>query len=101
MAEALMSSSPSRQTVEQLRADVDRGRAGDKVAWPDPAAAPLGSDDEAAGTPASPAAVALARDTQGACHIEAPRAGLGHTWILIAVIVFVAAVFIAMGVVGR
>jgi hypothetical protein len=30
-----------------LREDIDRGRTGDKVNWPDPAAAPLGTDDEA------------------------------------------------------
>lgn len=35
--------------VEQLRQDIDSGKTGDKVAYPDPAAAPLGSDDEAAG----------------------------------------------------
>jgi hypothetical protein len=28
-------------------------RTGDKVDWPDPAMAPLGTDDEAAGTPPS------------------------------------------------
>jgi len=48
-------------TVEQLRADIDRGRTGDKIAGPDPAAAPLGADEEAAGTPLRPEAVAAAR----------------------------------------
>ena len=38
-------------TVDRLRADIDEGRTGEKVRYPDPAAAPLGSDDEAAGTP--------------------------------------------------
>lgn len=45
---------PSRSdppTVDRLRSDIDEGRTGDKVRYPDPAAAPLGSDDEAAGTP--------------------------------------------------
>ncbi len=32
--------------AEQLRADIDTGRTGDKVAYPDPAAVPLGADDE-------------------------------------------------------
>lgn len=36
-------------TTDQLRADIDSGRTGEKVAYPDPAAAPLGTDDEAAG----------------------------------------------------
>ena len=34
-----------------LRIHIDRGLAFDKVAALDPAAAPLGTDDEAAGTP--------------------------------------------------
>lgn len=38
------------RNVEQLRDDIDSGRTGDKVPVADPAAAPLGSDDEAAGT---------------------------------------------------
>lgn len=38
-------------TSDRLRSDIDRGRAGDKVSFPDPAAAPLGVDDEAAGAP--------------------------------------------------
>ena len=51
----------SDDTLEQLRADIDSGRTGDKVSAPDPAMAPLGTDDEAAGTPPSPAAIALTR----------------------------------------
>jgi hypothetical protein len=47
-------------TAAQLRKEIDRGRAGSKVDHPDPTAAPLGTDDEAAGTPPSPAAVAMA-----------------------------------------
>ena len=35
----------------RLRNKIDHGGAGDKVAFPDPAAAPLGTDDEAAGLP--------------------------------------------------
>jgi len=45
---------PSRTdsaTTEQLRRDIDRGLTGDKIPVEDPAAAPLGTDDEAAGTP--------------------------------------------------
>lgn len=40
-------------TIDRLRADISRGRTGDKVAFPDPAAAPLGTDDEAADRPAT------------------------------------------------
>ena len=44
-------------TVERLRADIDSGRTADKVAASDPASAPLGADDEAAGKPAGIRAV--------------------------------------------
>ncbi|WP_323766165.1 hypothetical protein [Marinovum sp.] len=37
----------------RLRHQIDHGGAGDKVAFPDPSAAPLGTDDEAAGHPPS------------------------------------------------
>ena len=52
-----------------LKKDIDRGMTGDKVSYPDPAASPLGTDDEAAGTPNTPEQVAMARSierTQGA-----------------------------------
>lgn len=38
---------------ERLREDIDHGRMRDKVSFPDPAAAALGTDDEAAGAPVS------------------------------------------------
>ncbi|MDZ5699058.1 hypothetical protein [Chelativorans sp. M5D2P16] len=38
-------------TVDRLRHDIDSGKTGEKVPYPDPAAAPLGADDEAAGAP--------------------------------------------------
>ncbi len=42
------------KTMEQLRDDIDSGRTGEKVPAADPAAAPLGADDEAAGMPGQP-----------------------------------------------
>src|SRR4051795_9477425 len=48
-------------TTARLRADIDSGRTGDKVAVLDPAAAPLGTDDEADGTPPSAHAVDVAQ----------------------------------------
>jgi hypothetical protein len=48
-------------TTDRFRADIDSGRTGDKVAARDPAAAPLGTDDEAAGAPPKPEDIALAR----------------------------------------
>lgn len=38
-------------TADALRHELDRGRGGDKVDFTDPAAAPLGTDDEAGGHP--------------------------------------------------
>jgi hypothetical protein len=48
-------------TTDRLRHDIASGQGGDKVAFPDPAAAPLGTDDEAGGHPPSPGSVAMAR----------------------------------------
>jgi hypothetical protein len=55
--------SPARRgaTVEQLRGDIDSGRTGDKVGGFDPAAAPLGADDEAAGVQHDPEVIARMR----------------------------------------
>ena len=72
-------------TVEQLRDDIGAGRTGDKIDWPDPAAAPLGSDEEAAGTPPSVEAVDTARtiELSRPCRSTAYR-GVGAAWLLIA-----------------
>ncbi len=43
----------------QLRSDIDSGATRDKVPHPDPAAAPLGTDSEAAGAPVDSRAAAL------------------------------------------
>lgn len=51
-------------TTDRLRHDIDQGRAGDKVPFADPAAAPLGTDDEAAGTPASREDIEVAYRTE-------------------------------------
>ena len=48
------------ETTEQLRIAIDQGHGGDKVDAPDPAAAPLGTDDEAGGTPNNRSQVRLA-----------------------------------------
>jgi len=47
--------------VSRLKDDINSGRTGDKVPTFDPAATPLGTDEEAAGTPVSGAAVEMAR----------------------------------------
>jgi hypothetical protein len=84
--------------VDRLRADIDRGRTGDKFPWPDPAAAPLGTDEEAAGTPISADIAEQCRraETTGAArHVH--RDGPGPTWTLIGIILAVGACVVAVG----
>ena len=50
-----------RPTTAQLKGDIASGRTGDKVGVFDPALAPLGTDDEAAGAPPSREAISMAR----------------------------------------
>ena len=52
-------------TTAKLKHDIDRGRGGDKVDVIDLAVAPLGTDEEAAGTPPSPEAIAEAHQREG------------------------------------
>lgn len=61
-------------TTEQLRTEIDAGRTRDKVAYPDPAAAPLGTDAEAGGTPVPPR-VAEAERERASERPERPRTG--------------------------
>ena len=46
--------------VQRLRARIDAGLTGEKVDHPDPAAAPLGTDEEAAGATPTPGEARLA-----------------------------------------
>jgi hypothetical protein len=50
-----------RPTVLQLKGDIDSGATGDKIGVFDPGLSPLGTDEEAAGTPPQPHQVAMAR----------------------------------------
>jgi hypothetical protein len=83
---------PYESTTEQLRADIDSGRTGDKVPGLDPAAAPLGTDEEAAGTPVRGGAVTAARINERSRELHQPQVGrgLGSTWILIAFVLLLA-----------
>ncbi len=54
----------ARSNVDQLRADIDAGATGEKVPMADPASAPLGTDDEAAGAPPPPELVAAVRKAE-------------------------------------
>jgi hypothetical protein len=88
--------SQSGETAEQLRDDIDAGRTGDKVPWPDPAAAPLGTDDEAAGTTTRGGHVRQARAQERSGPGRSPTTNhrsIGASWILI---LFVAALALAL-----
>jgi hypothetical protein len=52
-------------TTAQLKGDINSGQTGDKNPVFDPALAPLGTDDEAAGRPPSPFRIELARRYEG------------------------------------
>ena len=54
-------SKQSGATTEQLRDDIDQGQTGD---IPDPAVAPLGTDEGAAGTPIDPQVIAQTRERE-------------------------------------
>ena len=74
---------------------IDSGRTGDKVAFPDPAAAPLGSDEEAAGTPVAAHAAAAAREIETARPHHPPRSHpptrFGRGWAVAAFVLIGAA----------
>jgi hypothetical protein len=82
------------ETTEQLRIAIDQGNG--KVDAGDPAAAPLGADDEAGGAPHTAAQVRLA-----AAHEIRPnskrqrRSGLGHAWWVIGFTVFMGVSIVA------
>ena len=86
-------------TVAQLKDDIDSGRTGDKTATADPGLSPLGTDDEAAGRPASPERIATARSAEmkiGAIANanDAPKTHASLAWML--AVVAAAAVVIVL-----
>jgi hypothetical protein len=80
------------ETTEQLRIAIDQGWGG-KVDATDPAAAPLGTDDEAGGTPNSAAQVRLAaaHEIKVRSGKRQRASGIGPAWWLIGFCAFVGA----------
>jgi hypothetical protein len=75
-------------TTEQLRISIDQGHG--KVDATDPAAAPLGTDDEAGGTPNTAAQVRLAAAHEIRPNNKKQRIkGIGHAWWLIGICLFI------------
>jgi len=78
------------ETTEQLRIAIDQGHG--KVDATDPAAAPLGTDDEAGGTPNTAAQVRLAAAHEVRPNKKKQRnTGIGHAWWLIGICLFMGA----------
>lgn len=83
-------------TTDALRKAIDTGRTGDKVSWSDPAAAPLGTDDEAAGE--TPGAKERKMEQGSIRHAPDRRVSLGSvlTYVGIALVLLVIFGFIAL-----
>ncbi len=64
----------AKPTTEQLRSAIDSGATGSKIAASDPAASPLGTDDEAAGHPPSHADIGRATVQETAAGVHADHA---------------------------
>lgn len=61
-------------TSAQLKHDINSGLTGDKVNFFDPAAAPLGTDEEAGGTPPTPEEIHQARMAERSRPMHSPGA---------------------------
>ncbi|QYO79212.1 hypothetical protein [Devosia salina] len=74
----------------RLRADIDAGRTGDKVDFPDPAAAPLATDAEAGGQ-----ATRFAPERRAEAG-QPRRSGLTGFWLYLAFVAAIAAMAIIL-----
>ena len=96
-------------TTQQLKADIDSGKTGDKVEGFDLGLSTLGTDDEAAGTPNTPEQVAMARalekrnaprpPAEQSANVSKP--GRPVLWVIAAVFAAVLAVLVAAVLAGR
>ena len=86
------------KTADRLRSDIDSAETGDKIDFPDPAMAPLGTDDEAAGTPPTREQVAMAARQElrpNRRRVDANRQAIeGFPWPYVATIVPLMAVIL-------
>jgi hypothetical protein len=86
-------------TSDEIRGAIDSGRTRDKVAYPDPAAAPLGSDAEAAGTPPSRPARRAAAAPVGPPERE-PLRGSTAMILIVGGLLLISAILVIAGVAG-
>ena len=93
-----MASPSTIRNTEQLRHAIDRGRGADKVSFNDPAAAPLGTDEEAAGKPPTEHRVLLAAEAEirlpdrPISERHEPTAGAGSAAAIASVISIIAGI---------
>lgn len=87
-----------RPTTAMLKADIDSGATGDKIAAYDPGLSQLGTDDEAAGNAPSHARIALARRTEAASANvrRAARPASLDAWIVLGFSGFIGAIGIVL-----
>ena len=81
-------------TTEQIRDDIDSGATGEKVGFPDPAAAPLGTDAEAGGHPPTVAERAMEARASTEHH---PRSPMDGRLIYLGVVLVVAVLILLVG----
>ena len=88
-------------TTDQLRAAIDSGSTGEKVDMFDPAAAPLGTDDEAAGATPTAAERLLAASTLPRHPHGTDRGVIGGAIYIGLMLAIVAAVVIIVTLAAR
>jgi len=81
-------------TTDQLRRAIDSGATGDKVHFPDPAAAPLGTDDEAGGFSPTPARAETALSTEAKPSLRRAHAESGRSALWAVVVALLCAVLL-------
>ena len=74
-------------TSDAIRHRIDRGGTADKVEVPDPGAAPLGTDAEAAGTPPTVQERRMEADASFTPSSGRPQRRTGFLWLMLAVMV--------------
>ena len=82
-------------TTSQLKSAIDSGKTGDKVPYPDPAAAPLGTDAETGGTGPTAAERELAAEDRPEDGVARER----QSWVVGGFVALVVAVLLGIAAV--
>ena len=89
-------------TVDRMRKDIDRGSTREKAPWPDPSAAPMGTDDEAAGQPSGRNERSIEAGARpDPVDVERRQPSAVGTYVVITIIVGFAIIAIAMALLNR